>query len=180
MIADNGFFSFGTLEKVNDSFLFSCFFSYSICSATFAWKMTEKEAASSSSFLSSRYIPHYAVNQQKLINNKSSLDCALFCCKAHKKLLESGMVGWYGIMTFAYISSALNLGTRTCKSKHTISGFDYMFHELLYATQRYHDRLTTGNDSNWQGMIAETIIDYHQLSWPMILTGKIHHHYRGD
>ena len=110
--------------------------------------MTEKEAASSSSFLSSRYIPHYAVNQQKLINNKSSLDCALFCCKAHKKLLESGMVGWYGIMTFAYISSALNLGTRTCKSKHTISGFDYMFHELLYATQRYHDRLTTGNDSN--------------------------------
>ena len=68
MIVDNDFFSFGTLEKVNDSFLFSCFFSYSMCSTTFACKMTEKAAASSSSFLSSRYVPHYAVNQQKLIN----------------------------------------------------------------------------------------------------------------
>ena len=51
-------------------------------------------------------------------------------------------------MTFAYISRALNLGTRTCKSKHTISGFDYMFHELLRATQLYHDHLATGDDSN--------------------------------
>ena len=76
------------------------------------------------------------------------------------------MEEWYGSMTFAYISSALNLGTRTCKSKHTISGFDYMFHELLYATQRYHDRLTTGDDSNGGGGGGGAIIDYHQLSRP--------------
>ena len=50
-------------------------------------------------------------------------------------------------MTFAYIARALNLGTRTCESKHTISGFDYMFHEYLHAKQLYHDRLATGDDS---------------------------------
>ena len=83
-------------------------------------------------------------------------------------------------MTFAYIARALNLGTRTCESKHTISGFDYMFHEYLHAKQLYHDRLATGDDSKWQRMIVETIIDYHQLSWPRILTEKFHNYYRGD